>query len=151
MRRFLDTSVVVAAFLQSHPQHLPSLQIMSLCRPEATFCSVHTFAEIYATFSALPLRPRLSTAHVLSIIEELTERVTAVELGTADYREVIRDLSQRDLRSGIIYDALLMRCAIKSESDVVVTWNVRHFRAVAPAAESRVATPQELLDSGLAR
>jgi predicted nucleic acid-binding protein len=42
---------------------------------------------------------------------------------------------------GIIYDALLAACAHKVNAERIYTWNVRHFKLVAPDLEARIMTP----------
>jgi hypothetical protein len=34
---------------------------------------------------------------------------------------------------GRIYDALLLRCAVKVKAEAVFTWNLKHFRAINPS------------------
>jgi predicted nucleic acid-binding protein len=43
--------------------------------------------------------------------------------------------------SGRIYDALLLRCAAKVKAQTIYTWNLKHFRAVAPELAGRMRTP----------
>jgi hypothetical protein len=45
------------------------------------------------------------------------------------------------LPGGIIYDALLMACARKVNSERIYTWNEKHFRMVAPDLADRIVTP----------
>ena len=74
MREFLDTSVLVAAFLGDHPHHDPS-------------------AKVFAA------------------------------------------------AGGLVYDALLLRCALKSRAEAIYTWNTKHFRRLSPESAARIRTP----------
>jgi predicted nucleic acid-binding protein len=42
---------------------------------------------------------------------------------------------------GMTYDALLVRCALKAQVEVIYTWNVRHFRLFGTEVRLRVRTP----------
>ncbi len=41
----------------------------------------------------------------------------------------------------IIYDALILACARKARAEVIYTWNVKHFRLVAPDLSDRIVEP----------
>jgi predicted nucleic acid-binding protein len=41
----------------------------------------------------------------------------------------------------MIYDALLLACARKANADRIYTWNLRHFRALAPDLAERIVAP----------
>jgi predicted nucleic acid-binding protein len=45
------------------------------------------------------------------------------------------------LAGGIVFDALLLACARKVDAERIYTWNVRHFRMVAPDLAERIVTP----------
>jgi predicted nucleic acid-binding protein len=47
----------------------------------------------------------------------------------------------RRLTGGIIYDCLLLACARKAQAERICTWNVRHFRSIAPDLAERIVTP----------
>jgi predicted nucleic acid-binding protein len=138
---FFDTSVLVAAFETSHPHHLESIQRLAACQPENSACALHTFAELYSSLTALPLRPRISPDQAALFIQEVRERVTPVELNSDEYFTIIREAAAHGLTSGKIYDALLLACAAKSKAQVIYTWNLKHFHSIAPHLADRIQNP----------
>jgi predicted nucleic acid-binding protein len=138
---FFDTSVLVAAFETSHPHHLESIQRLATCRPENSTCALHTFAELYSSLTALPLRPRISPDQAALFIQEVRERLTPVELNSSEYFTTIREAAARGLASGKIYDALLLACAAKSQAQTIYTWNLKHFHSIAPHLAHLIQTP----------
>jgi hypothetical protein len=69
-------------------------------------------------------------------------RALSAEAGNKDeYYGTIALAAEQGLSSGRIYDALILRCAVKVKAEVVFTWNLRHFRAINPHLAARIRTP----------
>lgn len=101
--------------------------------PHEAVCSARTLAECYAVLTALPLARRVTPADAERIVSEsVAGRLSIVELRTADYLAAIRMTGQQGLSSGAVYDALHAIAAKKSGCDRILTYNVRHFRRLAP-------------------
>ena len=67
--------------------------------------------------------------------------MAAVPLTVEEYAETIRKTARASLSSGIVFDALLLTCARKVNAERIYTWNVRHFKMVAPDLADRIVTP----------
>jgi predicted nucleic acid-binding protein len=91
--------------------------------------------------TALPVRPVIPPEQALLFVEEVCGRLSTVSLSADEYQETIRGAVDRGLTGGRIYDALLLRCAEKAKAEVIYTWNLKHFRAVAPELADRIQTP----------
>jgi predicted nucleic acid-binding protein len=141
VREFFDTSVLVAAFERSHPHHLQSIKRFAESSLENSGCALHTFAELYSSLTALPLRPRISPDQAVLFIQEVRDRLSPVALNPEEYFSTIRDIAGRGLTSGKIYDGLLLACAEKSAAEVIYTWNLGHFRSIAPHLADRIHNP----------
>jgi predicted nucleic acid-binding protein len=138
---FLDTSVLVAAFSKGHPHHLPSFQLFSAAAVADSCCALHTLAELYSVMSGLPLKPPVPADQVFLFVEEVRARLSLVALDETEYFATIRNVASLGFRSGRVYDALLLRCAEKSAAQLIYTWNLKHFQALAPQLSSRIRTP----------
>jgi len=138
---FLDTSVFVAAFWRGHPQHDASLKLVSKTNRKKFGCSAHTLAEVYATMTALPVKDVIPSDQAMLFVQEVRERCQIVTLDEVDYWQTISTAAERGLTSGRIYDALLLRCAMKVDAARIYTWNLKHFRAIAPSLADRIRTP----------
>ncbi len=141
MKAFFDTSVFVALFYADHVHHAPSASILADAERERYACGIHSLAETYRTLTRLPVRPLPAPEQVFLFIEQLPLRFTVVGLDAAEYISTIRQIAERKLRGGLIYDALLLACARKWEAKTIYTWNVKHFRELAPDLAGRIRTP----------
>lgn len=140
MTAFFDTSVLVAAFLGDHPHHVRSAEVFSTADPES-LVAVHSLAEVYSTLTSIPLRPMISPAQAMVFVDEIRRRLTAIALGESEYYEVIQQISNRSIGGGTVYDALILRCALKAKAEIIYTWNLKHFRHLAPELGARIKTP----------
>jgi predicted nucleic acid-binding protein len=53
----------------------------------------------------------------------------------------MRDVAERGIGGGRVSDALLLACARKSQAKTIFTWNLKHFRQLAPDLSERIRTP----------
>lgn len=75
------------------------------------------------------------------MVQQATETMRVVSLTSEEYFETVQAMADRGLTGGIVYDALLMRCAAKAEADAIYTLNERHFRMIAPDLAERIMEP----------
>ena len=141
MKVFLDTSVVIAAFWGDHRDHDASLRVFAEANRKTGACGIHSLAEVYATMTVLPVRPLLAPEQVFLLVEQITERLATVVLDEAEYLQTLRESAERRLSSGRVYDALLLACARKCQAETIYTWDLKHFRQIAPDLADRIRTP----------
>lgn len=132
MRMFFDTSVLVAAFIESHPAHEASLQRLNAVRngSDTFLIGGHTLAELYAVLTRLPVSPRIHPALAHRLIEENTRDAGVSVLSAREYRGLLIWMVNEGLAGGVVYDALLFQAAIKAKADVLVTLNPSDFNRV---------------------
>ena len=141
MKAFFDTSVLVAVFWEDHPRHQASLDLFYDARKKEAACAVHTLAEVYAVMTRLPVRTVLTPEQVMLFIQEIRARLTVITLDESDYYSTLQETAERNLTGGRIYDALLLRCAIKAKAETLYTWNLKHFEHSAHTFSGKVKTP----------
>ena len=141
MKLFFDTSVLVASFVSGHPHHQASLKLFAPATPKDSACGLHTVAEVFAVLSSLAVKPPISPEQAALFVDEVRLRLTAVSLTVAEYYDALKAASERGLAGGRIYDALLLQCARKSGAELIYTWNLKHFQAIAPDLAKRIRTP----------
>jgi predicted nucleic acid-binding protein len=144
-RVLLDTSVLVAALVELHPQHAIALPWLARgrARQVALFVAAHSLAECFSTLTSLPIRPPIGADRAHRLIEHDIlgqARARLVPLSGADYRAVISGVAGRGLRGGIVYDALIARAAEKVEARLV-TFNARHFGRLVADPARRLLDP----------
>lgn len=142
MKVLLDTSVLVAALVEPHPEHLRAFPWFSKGKSNELVISSHSIAELYAVLSTLPVSPRISPGLAWRLIHESVEpRVSIVPLSSSDYLATIKHMSDMGLSGGAVYDALIVKAAQKSGADRIVTFNMNDFKRVWPEAADRIVAP----------
>jgi predicted nucleic acid-binding protein len=141
LREFFDTSVLVAAFRRGHVHHAPSIKLLAEAHIKHSACAIHTFAEVYATMTALPVKPLIPPEQAFLFIQEMRQRLNPISLEADEYYDTLQKASDSGLTSGRIYDALLLSCAAKSKAQIIYTWNLKHFHSIAPHLAPRIQTP----------
>ncbi|HWY54618.1 MAG TPA: PIN domain-containing protein [Terriglobales bacterium] len=141
MRFFLDTSVLIAAVSVQHVHHEPSLAVYLAANKNQAGCAAHSLAEVYATLTRLPGKQRMSCEQTLVFLDEIRNRLKTVVLDGEEYCSAIADTAAEGVLGGMVYDALIARCALKGQAQTIFTWNVDHFRRLGPEVAKRVRTP----------
>lgn len=144
MKVLLDSSVLVAALLEAHPDHGPSRSWLRRARAGevALVVAAHSLVETFSVLTRLPLRPRVAPATARAALRESVSRHATVATLTARETESVLDrLAERALGGGLVYDALVIRVAEKAGVERLLTWNLSHFRRLWPDAGDRLAAP----------
>jgi predicted nucleic acid-binding protein len=147
MKALLDSSVLVAAHLPAHPEHVACSAWLRAALSNAfeLIVAAHSLAEVYAVLSRLPLRPPISPKAALQFLKQnVLMKGIVIELLADEYRSILNDAVIGDWRGGLIYDALIAKVAEKSQVDRLITLNVGHFQRVWPAGISKIFAPQML-------
>jgi predicted nucleic acid-binding protein len=126
---FLDTSVLIAASDAADPRHPGSRSLLAAATPATAACGAHTLAEVYAVLSRLPGGKKVRPEYAGLLVEQITARMTVVPLSAEDYAATLRETARMGLAGG------------KVDAERIYTWNVRHFRMVAPDLAERIVTP----------
>jgi predicted nucleic acid-binding protein len=79
----------------------------------------------------------------MDFVTNMVRHTTVIPLESREYLETIDAISQRGLSGSMVYDALLLACARRAKAKLIYTWNLRHFRAVAPDLAAKIVTPAE--------
>jgi predicted nucleic acid-binding protein len=144
MKVLLDTSVLVAAMVESHPMHgraHPWLD-RGIGGEFQWVVGAHSLAELYHVLTAYPVRPRIPPGIARQLIHEnIAKKASVVALTAADYTAVIQHVAMLNLTGGVIYDALILRAAERAGVDRVLTFNVDDFRRLWPDTAAKIAAP----------
>ena len=130
---FLDTSALVGAVLEEHPQHAACLRALETCADPIS--DAHALAETFATLTGFYKVPAEAAAELTLGLRALV-RVDALSL--ADYATAISEARQRGVMGGGIYDSLHATFARRKGARRVVTRNPGHFAHTAPELEIMV-------------
>ncbi len=146
MNIFFDTSVLVAASVQSHPHHaqaLPALQRVIGGNDRGVF-SNHSIAEVFSALTRIPVVPRIHPVEAARIVQEnILSHFEGISVGKSDYVEAMKAMAAGGWVGGKIYDALLLRSAEKANVDRVYTFNLKDFKLLAPPSlKDKIRAPQ---------
>jgi predicted nucleic acid-binding protein len=132
---------MIAAFWGDHADHDASLRIFSEATRQTGACGIHSLDEVYAVMTGLPVRPMLAPEQVFLFVQQIAERLSIISLQETEYLDTLREAGDHGVGGGRIYDALLLACARKSRAEAIYTWNMKHFRQLAPDLAERIRTP----------
>ena len=141
MKHFLDTSTLIAAFLENDQRHAECRALLLRMRPQTAACSAHSLAEFYSVLTRLPAPLRLKPEQAWLLLEDVHQRLTPVALTSAEYLREMRRIAQSQIPGGQVYDALILAAARKCDADRIYTANLRHFQSLAPDLAGRITTP----------
>jgi predicted nucleic acid-binding protein len=146
VRVLLDTSVLVAGLVRSHPHHeAADAWLRGVHRGHHQgFIAAHSLAETYAVLTRLPVRPRIASEEAWQLIQaDLLTGFEHVTLDAGAYVEVLRLLSEHGIVGGAVYDALILRCASAVGAECLLTFNTADFARLAQVLGGEVASPYQ--------
>jgi len=144
MKILFDTSVLVAALVESHPAHKRAFPWLKKATAKEfdMIVAAHTIAELYAVLSTFPIKPRISPLIARKLIREnIATTAKIISLTPREYISVIKQISELGLSGGITYDALIARVAQKAKAERLLTLNADHFARVWPDGDKLIAVP----------
>ena len=144
-RQYFDTSVLVPAALAQHPHHESALaRLKELAQQKRRgYVSAHGITEFYSVLTRTPFKPPLHPSEVWQLIEEvILKHLDLVTLTAKESIEMTRNCAAAGWTGGRIHDAMHLRCAQKAQCDLIYTFNLRDFRALAaPEVQARIVIP----------
>jgi predicted nucleic acid-binding protein len=144
LRVLFDTSTLIGAMVEGHPDHERCLPWLERARRGTLefLVAAHTIAELYAVLSTYPTRPRISPAAAARLVREnVARQASLIPLTGSDYEAVIIQLAERVLPGGVVYDALIARAALKGRAERLVTLNPRDFLRIWTGRPGVVVAP----------
>jgi len=100
-------------------------------------------AELYSILTTFPAKPRrISPQEAQQLIQQnILDVFEVITLSEQDYISVINHLSESGIMGGVIYDALILKGAIKANVDGVITLNENDFKRVYPDFADKIISP----------
>jgi predicted nucleic acid-binding protein len=127
---------MVAAVCAWHEHHAPAAAELNrrLGFKEPMIVAAPALVEAYAVLTRLPPPHRLSAADALAVLDaNFLRSGRLMALDAASYRSLVRQAPKDGIAGGRTYDAVIARCAVRAKASTLLTFNQRHFRALAPA------------------
>lgn len=106
----MDTSVAVPLLISTHPSHKG---VTAWARGRSLTLSGHALAETYSVLTRLPGDARLSPPDAVTLIDANFDN--AVMLDHRGLLQVHRELADRGIAGGAVYDGLIGLAALSHE------------------------------------
>lgn len=144
MKFFFDTSVLVAAAVQTHRHHVAGFaafrQVINGTHSGAV--STHGLAETFSTLTRLPVVPPIHPSEAYRyVIETILTHCETIALTEKDYLAILEAGAKVGTRGGSIYDAIHLHCAEKAHCDRIYTFNLTDFVRIAPQLQNKIVSP----------
>ncbi len=102
-------------------------------RKESAALSAHGLAELYSVLTRAPSPLLITALECWRMIEAgLLPYLELVSLTANEYKQVVEECSKSGLVGGRVYDMIHIRAARKAGCTRLYTFNVKHFREIAP-------------------
>lgn len=144
MKAYFDTNILIAALLASHPHHAGAFRVLAQVHAGKMqgYLAAHGLAELYSVFTRAPFTPPISPRDALSLITESVEPFfTIVNVTHKGYRSAINTCAAAGWKGGRIYDAIHIQAARQASCQVLYTFNLPDFRALAPDLADLIRSP----------
>ena len=128
-------------FYGDHVHHAASIARFVQFDETTGCCAAHSLVEVYSTLTQMPGRHRISADQAMLFIGSLRERLSVVALGGEEYADALAASAALGIVGGGIYDVVIARCAIKAHSEVIYSWNARHYALCGPEVTGILQTP----------
>ncbi|MFK7936878.1 MAG: type II toxin-antitoxin system VapC family toxin [Saprospiraceae bacterium] len=130
MKILLDTNVLIAANVKTHPHHAFAEKWLFDMEKELAI-SAHSILETYSGLTRIPFKPKIKPAEAnYIIIDIILPKVEILTLEDSDYTKVVQLMSENNFVGGIIYDAAIIHCAVRNGVKKIVTANLNHFQRI---------------------
>ena len=130
LKILFDTSVIIAAFVESHPKHNDALKFLTRAKEKEFefFVSAHSILEIFSVLTSAPFKPKITTLTAKKLIEHNIKTIAkTVYLSDKDYFNIVDKMTNYDFKGGIVYDAIIVECAVNAKVDEILTLNSKDF------------------------
>jgi predicted nucleic acid-binding protein len=144
VKAYFDTNVVVAGYVQSHSQHLRAFEVVrdAYAGRLSGVVLAHGLAEIYSVMTRAPFEPRVLPGEAWQMLTgNVLERFEIVHLTTPEYADAIRTCADAGWTGGRIHDVLHLKAARKTGCERIYTFDVRHYRQLAPDLADVIVAP----------
>ena len=144
MKAAIDTSILVAAHVATHPHHTAASEWMAAITSGRVngVVTVHALAEVWSVLTKLPIVPPILPASARMVVGGLPSDVQVVSLSQALYIEALDRCVSRGVVSGAVFDALHLVAAEHAGASVMLTFNEKDFVRLAAPGTPRILSPQ---------
>jgi predicted nucleic acid-binding protein len=144
MKIYFDTNVLVAAFQPDHRHHVPSFAALVRVQrgDQIGYVAGHGLVELYSVLTRAPFANRPGPDEVRTLIEEsILPCFQIIEVTTQSHLAAIAACASAGWKGGRIHDAVHIQAAVQAGCDLIYTYNLADFHALAPTQAVQIQTP----------
>lgn len=144
MKVMLDTSVLAAAMVASHPDHAHAFAWFRRARQGEVeiVVAVPTLPDLYEALMDMPVRPRISPDMARRMMRENIESCARLQhLTTEDYAALLNELATLGLHGDAIAIAITAWTAAKAGVDRLLTLHPDVFKRCTPCRIECIEKP----------
>jgi predicted nucleic acid-binding protein len=144
MKAYFDTNVLVAALYPAHVHHERCLAVYLRVKENLLtgFLSAHGLAELYSVLTRTAFVHPVTPEQVRRMIDESVRSCFNLIAVTGEsHLAAIAACARGGWKGGRIHDAVHIEAARQAGCDVLYTYDVGHFRSLAPEWADRIQTP----------
>jgi predicted nucleic acid-binding protein len=134
MISLLDSSILVAAIAEAHPNHVSVVNIYNNCDSRMVYD--HSLFEAYRVLT-FPNRDRggydLSPLDAANSLKQIAENCLLVGLSPREKQDALFAYATQGVISARIYDAVIGFAGLSHGATEIITLNARNFRSLFPA------------------
>lgn len=139
MTAFIDTSVLVAAIVESQDHHHPCRLLVA--QGQACMYS-HGISETFSTLTGGKKGFRLNASTASQFLEDhFIPRLTISTLSPPEMLQAMRESEIRGVRGGAIFDYLHLVAARKAGAERLYTLNISNFLAFHRPGDPEIVHP----------
>lgn len=105
MKILFDSSLLISAFVESHPKHESALSFLAKAknREFEFLVSAHTILEVYSVLKSAPFNPKISPETAKKLIENnMKSTAKILSLSDKDYFKFFDKMCDADLKGGSV-------------------------------------------------
>jgi predicted nucleic acid-binding protein len=144
MKAYFDTNVLVAALQPNHIHHGRSFAAYIRVQKGAVdgYLSGQGLTELYSVLTRTPWKIPVSPREILAAIQQsIVPCFHIVDVSAQSYLAAIAICGSAGWRGGRVHDAVHIQAAVQAGCDVIYTFDVVHFQALAPEWSGRIQSP----------
>ena len=142
-RRFaLDSNCLIALLCAWHAHHERTTAAYDHLRKARRKCvlPVPAWLEAFSVITRLPAPYRVDAATARSALNGVLDNAVLVPVSATAARSAVDAVTACGAAGGRVYDALIACSAHEAGAEILLTWNVKHFKEILPQGLS-VAEP----------
>ena len=144
MKVYFDTNILIAALQPDHVHHGRCFTALVEVREGAIegWFSAQGLTELYSVLTRAPWRTAVGPREIYGVIRQsIVPIFNIVDVSKESYFSALRVCSNAGWKGGRIHDAVHIQAAAQAGCDLIYTYDVEHFQALAPEWGDRIQGP----------